>query len=154
KTTDAAIVASGGAQVFPESDAPQPQDPGAPTPLGSFSVTELGGKADKAGKDTNFRGLTVFDNDVYTTKGSGSNGVDTVYFVDTTGTACPNGVGLPTPEATLPTQSSAPYPMCILKGFNTVLAKTTTNVFPFGIWFADANTLYVADEGSGSATYD
>jgi hypothetical protein len=42
--------------------------------------------------------------------------------------------------------------MCILKGFNAVLAKTTTNVFPFGIWFADANTLYVADEGDGNNT--
>jgi hypothetical protein len=41
--------------------------------------------------------------------------------------------------------------MCILNGFNTVLAKTTTNVFPFGVWFANANTLYVADEGDGYA---
>ena len=45
-----------------------------------------------------------------------------------------------------------PYNMCILKGFNTILAKTTTNVFPFGVWFANANTLYVADEGNGDNT--
>jgi hypothetical protein len=43
--------------------------------------------------------------------------------------------------------------MCILKGFNTTLAKTTTTVFPFGIWFANATTMYVADEGNGSNTY-
>src|ERR1700681_4730345 len=30
---------------------------------------------DKAGKDNNFRGLTIFDNTIYVTKGSGSNGV-------------------------------------------------------------------------------
>ena len=34
-----------------------------------------------------------------------------------------------------------PSNMCILKGFNTTLAKTTTNVFPFGLWFANADTL-------------
>jgi hypothetical protein len=43
--------------------------------------------------------------------------------------------------------------MCILKGFNTTLARTTTNAFPFGIWFANADTLYVADEGSGANTF-
>jgi hypothetical protein len=42
--------------------------------------------------------------------------------------------------------------MCILKGFPTVLAKSTT-WFPFGIWFANAATLYVADEGNGDNTY-
>ena len=40
--------------------------------------------------------------------------------------------------------------MCILSGFNTTLAKTSTTSFPFGIWFANANTLYVADEGDGT----
>jgi hypothetical protein len=41
--------------------------------------------------------------------------------------------------------------MCILKGFPTATKSTTS--FPFGIWFANANTLYVADEGSGTNTY-
>jgi hypothetical protein len=41
--------------------------------------------------------------------------------------------------------------MCILKGFPTAL-KTKT-ALPFGIWFANANTLYVADEGDGTNTY-
>jgi hypothetical protein len=45
-----------------------------------------------------------------------------------------------------------PYNMCILKGFPTVLAKKAT-AFPFGIWFANADTLYVADEGNGENTY-
>jgi hypothetical protein len=43
--------------------------------------------------------------------------------------------------------------MCILKGFPTTLAKSAT-AFPFGIWFANRTTLYVADEGNGTDTYD
>ena len=48
------------------------------------------GAADKSGKDNKFRGATIFGNTLYVTKGSGSNGVDTVYRV-----AAPGG-GLPT----------------------------------------------------------
>ena len=70
---------------------PRPSRTRAPTPVGSFNVTQLGDKADKVGKDDNFRGLTIYNNVLYYTKGSGGNGVDTVYFVDTTGKACPNG---------------------------------------------------------------
>jgi hypothetical protein len=40
--------------------------------------------------------------------------------------------------------------MCILKGFNDSAAATDTTHFPFGLWFANKDTLYVADEGSGS----
>ena len=78
------------------------QKPGDPTTLGSFNVTQLGDPADKVGKDTNFRGLTVYNNVVYLTKGSGSNGINTVYFIDTTGKACPSGVGNPVAGAALP----------------------------------------------------
>jgi hypothetical protein len=39
------------------------------------------------------------------------------------------------------------------EGFNTTLAKTSTNSFPFGLWFANADTLYVADEGNGTTTF-
>jgi hypothetical protein len=80
-------------------------------PVGSFNITELGDKPDKIGKDTNFRGLTIFNNVIYTSKGSGGNGVNTVYFIDTSGAAdsngnphaCPMGVGLPSSSATPPT---------------------------------------------------
>jgi len=159
------VVLGAGAQIFSPSFAPEfDQKPGTPTPVASFSVTQLGDKADKVGKDDNFRGMTISNNVLYYTKGSGSNGVNTVYFVDTTGKACPNGVGLPEPGAKLPTQplaynpatvatSGLPTNMCILKGFNTTLAKTSTNSFPFGIWFANPHTLYVADEGNGDSTY-
>jgi hypothetical protein len=159
------IIIGAGAQILtPEVVPESAQSPGAPTPVASFNVTQLADKADKIGKDTNFRGLTIFDNVLYYTKGSGSNGVNTVYFVDTTGTVCTdsNGVGLPVAGAPLPASALAYNPavlqtkgldpdnMCILKGFPTLTAKSTSGVsYPFGIWFANATTLYVADEGSG-----
>ena len=159
------VITGAGAQILSRSFAPEWfQTPGAPTPVGSFSVTQLGDKADKVGKDTNFRGLTISNNVVYFTKGSGSNGVNTVYFIDTTGTACPSGVGVPQPGAQLPaapiaynpvllqTDGVTPYNMCVLKGFPTTLAKSST-AFPFGLWFANPTTLYVADEGDGTNTF-
>jgi hypothetical protein len=159
------VILGAGAQIANAMMQPErQQDPGTPTPVASFSVTELGNKADKIGKDDNFRGLTIFNNVVYFTKGSGSNGVNTVYFVDTTGTACPNGTGLPSASATLPTTplsfdeatlqtAGLSNNMCILKGFPAISNKTVpATVFPFGVWFADANTLYVADEGDGDAS--
>lgn len=160
------VVLGAGAQFIPHTNALEAnQNPVTPMPLASFSVTELNDKADKLGKDDNFRGLTIFNNVVYFTKGSGSNGVNTVYFVDTTGTACPKGVGLPVAGAKLPANplsfnmntlqtTGLPNDMCILAGFPTELAKSDTNSFPFGVWFADKNTLYVADEGDGEIGTD
>jgi hypothetical protein len=158
------IIIGTGAQIMTPLSTPQDvQQPGTPTPVGSFNVTQLGDKVDKIGKDTNFRGMTIFGNVLYYTKGSGGNGVNTVYFVDTTGHACPSGVGVPQPGAALPTTPLAydpalvqadgvyPYNMCILRGFPTALKSSTA--FPFGIWFANANTLYLADEGNGDSTY-
>jgi hypothetical protein len=158
------VITGAGAQILaPQRQPESAQQPGAPTPVGSFSVTQLGDKADKVGKDTNFRGLTIFDNVVYLTKGSGSNGVNTVYFIDTSGRACPNGVGLPAPGAQLPaapiaydpsllqTGGVTPDNMCVLQGFPTALKSATS--FPFGIWFAGKDTLYVADEGNGDDTF-
>jgi hypothetical protein len=164
------VIEGAGAQALSPSIGPESfQNPGAPTPVGSFNITQLSnlGSAytagDKIGKDTNFRGLTIYNNVVYYTKGSGGNGVNTVYFVDTTGRACPDGVGVPEPGAPLPTSPLAydpallqsqgvyPYNMCILNGFPTALKSAAS--FPFGIWFANSDTLYVADEGNGTATY-
>jgi hypothetical protein len=159
------VVLGAGAQVLSPSSLPEAdQTPGTPTPVGSFNITQLNQKADKLGKDDNFRGLTIYNNVVYYTKGSGGNGVDTVYFIDTTGTACPNGTGVPVAGAPLPTspiplssynsKTGLPSNMCVLQGFPTILAKNNTSFFPFGIWFASPTVLYVADEGSGDNTYD
>jgi hypothetical protein len=156
------IILGAGAQILsPANAAEAAQVPGLPTPVASFSVTELGAKADKIGKDDNYRGLTIFNNVLFFTKGSGSNGVNTVYFVDTTGSACPTGVGLPAPHAQLPTApltfaiaslqtAGLPNNVCILAGFPQTPNKSATlTAFPFGLWFANAQTLYVADEGDG-----
>jgi hypothetical protein len=93
---------------------------------------------DKPGKDTNFRGMTIFNNTLYITKGSGGNGINTVYQVGTTGT-------LPTGAAA----DLATVPITILPGFPNTAASTGT-AFPFGIWFANTTTLYVCDEGDGA----
>ena len=96
------------------------------------------GPADKSGKDDNFRGETIFNNTLYVTKGSGGNGINTVYQVGTAGS--------------LPTLANAgSQPITILPGFPTTLASSSSaNFFPFGIWFANSTTLYVADEGDGT----
>jgi hypothetical protein len=166
------IIIGAGAQIMTAADRPLvAQSPDDPTPVGSFSIAQLGKAPDKVGKDTNFRGLTIFDNVVYLTKGSGGNGVNTVYFIDTSGfngagtpAACPNGIGVPAANATLPlspisyqasllqTEGVVPYNMCILSGFPTATKSKTA--FPFGVWFANANTIYVADEGNGTNTFD
>ena len=137
------------------------------------------GTADKTGKDDNFRGETIFNNTLFVTKGSGSNGIDTVYQVGATGTLANGGV--------IPSNAA----ITVLPGFNVASEKaveaasalivtanaaaTTFNTanaaaitagtvtphayqspaassHPFGIWFGDANTLFVADEGDGIRT--
>jgi uncharacterized protein (TIGR03437 family) len=143
--TPANVVAAAGVQIATPGQAANT----APTQIGNFSITQVNdpstGKpyptADKAGKDNNFRGLTIFNNTLYVTKGSGGNGINTVYQVGAAGS--------------LPTlANAATAPITILPGFPTVLAKSldATGNYPFGIWFANATTLYVADEGDGVAT--
>ncbi|WGS19656.1 MULTISPECIES: hypothetical protein [unclassified Bradyrhizobium] len=106
-----------------------------------FAVGQLGFAADKSGKDDNFRGLAIFNNTLYVTKGSGSNGINTVYQVGASGV-------LPTRD----TASSTAF--SILPGFpsNPSVNSGANGFYPFGLWFADANTLYVAQEGDGKLT--
>jgi hypothetical protein len=180
------VVIGSGSQITAEattSEASQDASDPTPTPYGNFNITQLGKAADKSTKDDNFRGLTQYNGVIYMSKGSGSNGINTVYFVDPTGTACPSGgIGVPQSGAGLPSApawtSSPLYPtfntsntslglsstnpglsptnMCVLNGFSTTLAsaasKTANNgvTYPFGLWFANPTTLYVADEGSGN----
>jgi hypothetical protein len=115
--------------------------------IGDFEITQVGYKtADKAGKDNNFRGLTIHDNTLYVTKGSGGNGINTVYQVGNAG-VLPTGT----------TAQLAAEPIAILPGLPTSLASGVDQngnpapvSFPFGIFFADANTLYICDEGDGT----
>jgi hypothetical protein len=99
------------------------------------------GAADKAGKDNNYRGVTEFGGALYFTKGSGSNGINTLYTVNT-----------------LPSVASAPTTVIsIVPGFpHEVPADCARNTggdyTPFAVFFANPTTLYVTDEGTGSPT--
>lgn len=130
-----------------------PSSPGT-TQAGSFSISQVINPEtgqpyppDKPGKDNNFRGETIFNNTLYVTKGSGGNGINTVYQVGNAGS--------------LPTVAGASgTPINILPGFPSFLANSTTfphafpyGFYPFGIWFANATTLYVADEGDGKLAH-
>lgn len=139
------LITSTGVELLVPGQAP-PVPPSI-NKVGEFSVTQVGYKsADKPGKDNNFRGLTIFHDTLYVTKGSGGNGINTVYQVGAAGV--------------LPTGSTAnlAVPITILPGFPTTLASGTalggttgnTVAFPFGLWFADEHTLYVCDEGDGT----
>lgn len=140
--TPANVVGSTGVEIAAPGQAANT----APVQAGNFSITQVTNPdtgmpypADKVGKDNNFRGIAIFNNTLYVTKGSGGNGINTVYQVGNAGT--------------LPALAdAASAPITVLPGFPTTLAKTggpSTN-YPFGIWFANANTLYVADEGDGA----
>jgi hypothetical protein len=96
-------------------------------------------KPDKAGKDDNFRGIAEFGGALYFTKGSGGNGIDTVYTVNS-----------------LPTlANAAASTIAIVPGFPTDFAKVTGgNMTPFAVFFANPTTMYVTDEGTGNATPD
>jgi hypothetical protein len=95
---------------------------------------------DKAGKDNNYRGVTEFGGALYFTKGSGSNGMDTVYTVQ-----APNA--LPT------VNNAASSAISVVPGFPTDSARSTGGDYtPFAVFFANPTTMYVSDEGSGDAT--
>ena len=134
--------------------------PGATAPvppniakIGDFEInqviepsTGLPYALDKAGKDDNFRGITIFHDTLYVTKGSGGNGINTVYQVGAAGT-------LPSGDVT----TLAAVPITILPGLPHTLASgvsstgaATPVAFPFGIWFANDETLYICDEGDGT----
>jgi hypothetical protein len=97
----------------------------------------FGTKQDKPGKDNNYRGITEYGGALYFTKGSGSNGMDTVYTVNT-----------------LPTlANAASQTISVVPGFPSDSAKATGgNYTPFAVFFANPTTMYVTDEGSGNST--
>jgi hypothetical protein len=102
-----------------------------------IQYTFVAGKPDKPGKDNNYRGITEFGGQLYFTKGSGSNGIQTVYSVPS-----------------LPTLANASTTtISVVPGFPTDSAKATGgNNTPFAVFFANANTMYVSDEGTGNSS--
>ncbi len=86
-------------------------------------------------KDNNFRGVGIYDGNLYTSKGSGGNGDDGVFQVENgTSSGLPIGTGntivqlLGAPATDPITGAASPYTS-------------------FGFFFANPTTLYVADEG-------
>jgi len=123
-----------------------------------LQLGENKGKVDKAGKDDNFRGITEHNGALYFTKGSGSNGIQTVYTVTTgpqyaAGAIPATDVG-PSAGNVLPTVAgAATAAVQVLSGFPVDSARTAGGDFtPFAIFFANDNTMYVTDEGTGDAT--
>jgi uncharacterized protein (TIGR03437 family) len=138
--TPANIIVTAGAQIAtPGQSLATPAQQ-----IGNFSISQVINPAtglpyppDKAGKDDNFRGLTISNNTMYATKGSGSNGINTVYQVGDKG-------NLPT------LANAASAALTVLPGFPATLAKNAGAANPFGLFFANATTLYVSDEGDGT----
>jgi hypothetical protein len=124
-----------------------------------FTITQIGAAADKTGKDDNFRGVTNFNDTIYVSKGSGGNGFDAVYQVNPSGGAYVSpgsSAGLAT-SSTAAVASINPLPGWPLgsTGANESCdtakppcSPVPTVYHPFGIWFANETTLYVADEGA------
>jgi hypothetical protein len=130
--------------------------------IGDFEINQLidpvTGKPfvlDKPGKDNNFRGLTIFDNTLYVTKGSGGNGINTVYQVGTQGQlpTPANAPGTPASLLNVPITVLPGLPTGLATGYDSTGKNPTPLSFPFGIWFANPNVLYVADEGDGCGSY-
>lgn len=109
--------------------------------LGIYFATDRTDETNKQHvKDNNWRGIGIYtdgngNQQLYVSKGSGGNGDDGVFQVgNNTGAGLPTGTGntivqLLGAQATNPTTGAAsPYT-------------------PFGFWFANPTTLYVADEG-------
>lgn len=134
--SSATAAATGVQLLMPGGNLATTQSPG---------TIQAGAYSTSTPKDNNLRGETIFDNTLYVTKGSGSKGIDTVYQVGSAG-SLPGASAVNSPL-------SSPN-MTILPGLNTtpVASETDGGPHPFGIWFANATTLYVADEGSGLAT--
>lgn len=136
--TNPDVTETTGLEVVDPIDAPWAGVPAATSaevdPLLQYPLNK--GKPDKPGKDDNFRGVTEFGGALYFTKGSGSNGMDTLYTVP----------GLPT------VAGAAAAAISVVPGFPTDSARATGGDYtPFAVFFANATTMYVTDEGTGSS---
>lgn len=110
--------------------------------LGTYLATDRPDESAKQHiKDNNWRGIGIFNGNLYVSKGSGGNGDDGVFQVeDGTGNGIPTGGTTNTIVQLLGTQATNP------------ITQATSPLTPFGFFFADANTLYVADEGNATIT--
>ena len=147
------VTNAAGAQIVVPGQQASSSTPGT-IQTGFFDIVQTGQPADKPAKDNNFRGITIYNNTLYVTKGSGGNGSNTVYQVGNSGAlptlATETAITVAGPGNTPDVGFSTNVPINILPGFPTVSAKTGPVLYyPFGLWFANASTLYVSDEGDG-----
>jgi hypothetical protein len=120
------------------------------TPLSSSScqlrVYKAADRSDESKKqhvkDNNFRGIGINSGTLYVSKGSGGNGDDGMFQVDTV-----------TP---LPTTCTTENNFLELFGAPATDPNTgaASPYVPFGFWFANSTTLYVADEGNAPTGFD
>jgi hypothetical protein len=123
--------------------------PGNPSSnqLGVYTAADRPGESAKQHiKDNNFRGIGIFPDadgvhdDLFVSKGSGGNGDNGVFWVQN-GT----GPGLPTGTGNTIVQLLGNY------ATNPTTGQASL-IFPFGFFFANPTTLYVADEGMATIT--
>lgn len=98
--------------------------------LGASTSTLLGTVTGTPTKSDNFRAVGLYNGNLYVAKGSGGTGSNGIFQVST---------GLPTTGG----NTTTPLP-----GLSQVVGADGPGVIhPFGFYFANPNTLYVADEG-------
>ena len=146
------LVNDTGAELLVPGQAP-PVPPNV-TKIGKFDISQvidpLTGKpyaSDKPGKDDNYRGITIYKDTLYITKGSGGNGINTVYQVGAQGVLPSGDVAT---LATVPITILPGFPVTLAAGADPTTGAVTPVLYPFGIWFANPSTLYVCDEGDGT----
>jgi hypothetical protein len=112
------------------------------TQLGTYVAADRPDESKKQHiKDNNWRGVGIFNGNLYVSKGSGGNGDDGIFQVQSgTANGLPTGGTANTIVQLLGTQATSP---------STGAASPLT---PFGFFFADSTTLYVADEGNATIT--
>jgi hypothetical protein len=114
----------------------------ASTQLGTYLASDRPDETTKQHvKDNNWRGIGLFNGNLYVAKGSGGNGDDGVFQVEN-GTA--NGIPAGGTNNSI-------VQLVGDRATNPVTGATSP-VTPFGFFFADANTLYIADEGNSTVT--
>ena len=112
------------------------------TQLGTYVATDRPDESKKQHiKDNNWRGVEIFNGNLYVSKGSGGNGDDGVFQVENgTGNGIPTGGSTNTIVQLLGDQATNP-----VTGASSPLTS-------FGFFFANPTTLYVADEGNATIT--
>src|SRR6516165_5285847 len=118
--------------------------PGSPLSiqLGTYVATDRPDETAKQHiKDNNWRGMEIFNNNLYISKGSGGNGDDGIFqVVNGTGTGLPTAGTNNTIVQLIGNQATNPA------------TGASSPLTPFGFFFANPTTLYVADEGNATIT--